>query len=96
LQIEKATEKIIEVPIFIPPSFTDKIKLLPSKIELICQLGLSQYDNINASDFRIELPYYSLNRLKETPVANLKITVAPDKASHIRLKPNTVEVFITE
>ena len=96
LQVERATEKILEVPVFIPTSFADKIKIIPSKIELIFLTGLSQYDRISPSDFRIELPYYNLSRLKDTPNIELKITVSSDKASHIRLKPNTVEVFITE
>lgn len=96
VEIEKATEKIIEVPIFIPPSIAEKIKVIPSAVELICQIGLSGYDMLSAENFRVELPYYSINRIKDNPNLELKVTVNNSKASNIRLNPNDVEVFLIE
>ncbi len=93
IPVEKFTEKEVKVPLEIKnkPEGT-KIKLFPSEIKVSFLVGLSEFENINSSNFRVTVDYEKI-----TP-ANSSLQVALDtKPAYIqllRIYPESVEYLI--
>jgi len=93
IEVEKYTEKELNVPVEIlnkPPGVD--LKLFPSEIKLLCNVGLSRFDQIKSSDFGIAVDYKSIT----ADVNSLLITIykQPEFIQHIRLNPERVEFLI--
>jgi YbbR domain-containing protein len=93
IEVEKYTEKELSVPIEIlnkPPGVD--LKLFPSEIKLLCNVGLSRFDKIKSSDFGIAVDYKSIT----ADVNSLLITIykQPEFIQNIRLNPERVEFLI--
>ncbi len=93
INVEKFTEKELKVPIHIinqPPNL--KIKLFPSEVKLNFLVGLSEFDNINSSDFKVVVDY----ALIDSGSSNLAIRVEskPVFIDLVRIKPESVEFLI--
>lgn len=93
IEVEKYTEKELRVPVEIlnkPPDVD--LKLFPSEIKLLCNVGLSRFDQIKPSDFGIAVDYKSITN----DVNSLLITIykQPEFIQNIRLNPERVEFLI--
>lgn len=91
--IEKFTEKVLDVPVTIinvPDSLI--LKTFPRKINLSCQVGLSNFALLQADMFTLQVDYNSIvlgvSRLQ------VELTKQPHFIRGVNLKPKTVEYLI--
>ncbi len=92
--IEKFTEKTLSVPvkvINIPDSLN--LKLFPNKITVVCQVGLSKFENLQSSMFRAEVDYEQVMDQKTDKMA-VKLVTVPDYVKSFSFSPKTVEYLI--
>ncbi|MBT3385948.1 MAG: hypothetical protein HN778_11020 [Prolixibacteraceae bacterium] len=93
IPVEKFTEKKLNVFIEVinKPDGT-KIKLFPSEITVTFLVGLSEFENITANDFKLFVDYNSITNDGK----NLKIDVdsEPENIQMVRILPETVEYLI--
>ena len=92
--IEQFTEKTIQLPveiINIPGNF--RMQAFPRYVQLTCQVGLSNYEKLDASMFRAEVDYAER---KEEPSNKLKVVIRrqPVFVQAVRFSPKTVEYII--
>lgn len=92
--VDRLVEKKVQVPIR-PEGFPkDQILLpIPQEVEVTFQVGMNNYRNITADNFVVVANYNDLmkNGSSRCP---LRIRIAPDKVSRVRLNPNKVEYVI--
>lgn len=93
IPVEKFTEKEIKIPIHVKnkPDNT-KIKLFPSEIELTMLVGLSEFENVEATLFEVIVDYADIISKKE----NLEVAIQkkPAYIEVIRFSPEIVEYLI--
>ena len=93
--IEKYTEKTLSVPITVnnlPDSI--EMQIFPRKIQLTCQVGLSNFDPLQSGMFSAYVDYNDfLPGITRLPVS---IGEQPNFVRAIRYKPKTVEFLIDE
>ena len=91
--VEKFTEKEIKIPIQIrnKPEKAN-IKLFPSEIKLTILVGLSEFENVDASKFEVFVDYKN----NKTEIENLEVTVQSKlpNVQIIRFTPESVEHLI--
>lgn len=95
MEMEEYTEKEFTVPITVKNSDL-KIKLLPDQVEVKCVVGLSKYDNLNASD--IEL-YVNLDESLISPGKNvvpIAVSRMPLFVRNMIFDPKAAQYFIIE
>jgi hypothetical protein len=93
IDVEKFTEKELKVPIQIKNRPTNvNLKLFPSEIKVSCMVGLSEFDNINPSDFSAVVDYNSIS--DETIKLAITIESKPSFIELNRFAPQTVEYLI--
>ena len=93
IQVEKFTEKELVIPIRIKNnSDTFNIKLFPSEIKLAVLVGLSEFEEIDASKFEVFIDY---NNIKPE-VKNLEVIVQSTipNIKVLRITPANVEYLI--
>ena len=93
IDVEKYTEKEIKVPIQIRNKPNNvNVKLFPSDINLICLVGLSEFETLNASNFNVAVDF------KEITAENKNLTVQvvsmPSNVELVRFSPESVEFLI--
>lgn len=93
IDIEKFTEKEIWIPIEVQnkPGGT-KIKLFPSGIKLNCLVGLSEFENITANDFKASVDYKTVSQ--NTNKLTVTLEKKPSYIEVIRHSPEAVEYLI--
>lgn len=93
IEVEKFTEKELKIPIQIKNKPADvNLKLFPSEVNVKCLVGLSEYQNIVATDFTATVDYETI----DDETKNLPVTI-DSKLSFIELVrsiPETVEFLI--
>lgn len=93
IEVEKFTEKELKIPIQIKNKPADvNIKLFPSEVKVTCLIGLSEFDNINSTNFTAIVDYNSIN----TTSSNLaiQVDVQPSFIELMRFTPESVEYLI--
>jgi hypothetical protein len=92
MQIRKYTEAVFNVPVKVNGSILP-IRIFPDQVEVTCQVPLSDYRQIDASNFNAEVTASpsELSINKRLPVILTKI---PRNVRSIRLKPDQVEYII--
>jgi hypothetical protein len=90
------SEKKFEVPI-VGINFPKDKRLLtfPSKATVTFQVGSSHYQQIQASDFSIEIPYEELRNYNFDKY-NLRLTRMPREVRNPRISPNQVDFLIEQ
>ncbi len=96
LPVEKYTEATIQVPIEIrnkPPDIN--IKLIPSTVDLKCNVVLSRYNLLKSSDFTLSVEYKSI---EENKSGRLRVIVSrkPSYIHKIDFKPKYVDFIIEQ
>ncbi len=92
--VEQFTEKTIQIPITainIPDSI--QIKTFPQSVQLICQVGLSNYDKLHPSSFKVVVNYNEIFQ-SETGKLKVEIIMQPDFIRAVNFTPKTVEYLI--
>lgn len=92
--IEQFTEKTIQIPvemINLPPTY--RMQSFPRFIQLTCQVGLSNYDKLDATMFRAIVDY---NELRDVQSNKLRVVISkqPVFVQAVRFTPKTVEYII--
>ncbi|WP_297089883.1 CdaR family protein [uncultured Draconibacterium sp.] len=93
IEVEKYTEKQLRLPIQVINKPADiNIKLFPSELTLTCLVGLSEFDNISAANFRAVIDYQAISdNESRLPV---KISNKPSFVQISRFAPESVEYLI--
>ena len=92
--IEKFTEKSLFVDVRVAKGMR-KIKYFPTKVKVTFQVGLSQFDLVNSSDFHIEAGLDSTTAPGVTS-APLILKQHPGHVRSIRIFPNQVDFLYVE
>lgn len=92
IPVERFTEKKIRIPITLKniPEGTN-VKIFPSVADVSFLVGLSDYENISASDFKVVADFDSA-RNKET--LEVVVEEKPDFIQQLRVSPQNVEFLI--
>jgi len=93
-KVEKFTEQTLEVPVKVknvPSSY--KISTFPSKVKVIFQVGLSDFNKVNENDFEVICDY---NSIESNGVDYLipKINTKPSFVSSAKIVPNKIEFLL--
>jgi hypothetical protein len=94
INIEQSTEKTILVPVQsenLPENFN--LRTFPSKIQLNCQVGLSNYEKLQPDFFKVSVDY---NEILNSETGKLKVEIVrqPDFVTAVTFSPKTVEYLI--
>lgn len=93
IEVEKYTEKQLKLPIQVVNKPADvSIKLFPSELTLNCMVGLSEFDNISAANFRAVIDYSSISDNESR--LSVKIATKPSFVEITRYTPESVEYLI--
>jgi hypothetical protein len=93
IPVEKFTEKKINLPIQVKNKPLEaRIKLFPSEAEVSFLVGLSDYENINSSDFKAFVDYKQAGSNRET--LDVIIDKQPPFIKIFRVSPQSVEFLI--
>ena len=93
LPVERFTEKEITVPIKVKNKPEDiSVKLFPSEVKISFLVGMSEYENITATDFSAFVDYNKTDQNPETLEINMEMQ--PPFIQMIRVSPQEVEFLI--
>ena len=96
LPVDIYTEKTVEVPIVGVNFPVDRIlRTFPSKVKVTFQVGLSQFRNVTADDFQIEVSYEELMKLG-TDKYSIKLKSYPSIVNQLRVNPTEVDFLIEQ
>ncbi len=91
---EEYTELEFKLPVFVlnePISYA--VKLFPSEVKLVFNVGFSEYQNITPDQFKLVVNYFDLDKSTNSR-AIIKIDQMPDQISSIRIIPQSVDYII--
>lgn len=96
LPVDVYVQKTVEVPV-VGVNFPSNMLLraFPSKVKVTFQVGSRKFNDFNASDFAIYVPYDELRRLGSEKY-NLKLNHYPEGVNNIRMSPTQVDFLIEE
>lgn len=93
--VEKTFQHVEILPIDVPDSL--RLRLFPSSVQVSCNVNVSQYKQLKKENFVLTVSYNDLtcgNRIQNRlPVV---IGSSPRTATHITLRPDSVEYIIEE
>ncbi|WP_394907221.1 CdaR family protein [uncultured Mesonia sp.] len=90
---EKFTEGRVEVPIqIINKPQKGELSIFPKKIEVIYQVSLRNFDQVNTQDFQVICDYAKIGENDNFMIAKLK--QKPEQVTHVRLSLNKVNFVI--
>ncbi len=89
VRVDQVTEKEIYVPILIPDSLSGKIRIFPSEVLVKVNLGLSQYEEVNSDDFKVELKWEA----GQKNTREVEVTTLPDFVVYITHNPKSVDFY---
>lgn len=96
IKTEEFTEKTFNIPIKIsnaPNNYT--VRLFPSSVEIMVQVGLSQYAQLEKSDFEINIDYQELTK-SQSGSFSVFLTKEPDNIINYRIMPEIVQFLIEQ
>jgi hypothetical protein len=93
--VEKTFARVRVEPMLEPDSL--KLRTFPSMVQLSCNVNLSQYKELSADDFVLTVSYADIptdgTTVNKLPI---RVTGHPDAATHIRIRPDSVEYILEE
>lgn len=94
-RIEAQTEKKLEVPIEIRNigDTTRTVNILPKKIEVVCMVGLSRYDQLSAEDFTAYVDFQQ-GKLQDQEGLRVRLDQTPPFVQQVHFYPRTVDYII--
>ncbi len=94
IQVEQVTEKSLFIPLHIRNAPADSLRYFPEVVKVTCVVGLSDYNNINANDFRLEIDLARVESNAGKNTAPIVITQQPPYVISVRFSPKSAEFFI--
>ena len=97
IQVEQFTEKSLFVPLELknrPQG--DSLRYFPQRVKVTCVVGLSQYDRVDPSDFRLVADLQGTPVGKERNRVTIELTERPPFVKSVQYTPQMVEFFIVE
>ena len=96
LPVDIYTEKTVEVPLRGINFPADKVlRAFPSKVQVTFQVGVSQFRQITAEDFHINVSYEELLDLGNNKYT-VKLRSIPKGVNHVRFNPEQVDFLIEQ
>ena len=93
IDVEKYTEKEIKIPVLVRNKPDNvNIKLFPSEVKVTCLVGLSEFENLTANDFKAVVDFDNTNG--DTKNLNVKIEQRSSFIQLVRFTPESVEYLI--
>jgi len=92
--VEKFTERTLEIPVKVknvPNSYT--ISTFPSKVKVVFQIGLSDFNKINENDFEV-ICDYSIVESDAVDYLIPKINSKPNLVGSVKIVPNKIEFLL--
>lgn len=90
LEVEKITEKTIEVPVSIINTSSDEVVIYPKKIKVNCQMKLSDFNKITQDDFVMICDYDKRN----DGYIEVELLEKPSSVSMVKIEKKRVEYLI--
>jgi YbbR domain-containing protein len=92
--IEQFTEKTIQIPISVS-NLPDNLKLqtFPPNIQLICKVGLSNYEKLQSNSFKAQVNYKEISKA-ESDKLKVDLVKQPNFIRVVNFTPKTVEYLI--
>jgi hypothetical protein len=94
LSVESYTEKSLFVPVSLKNAPADSLKVFPDKIKISFVVGLSQYDSVHYTDFKLEADLKASSLEKGKNTVPVRLVQAPGSVKNVLLSRNSVEFFI--
>lgn len=94
LTIEKFTEGVVEVPVYVNHLISkDSLQIKPSIVKLTFLVALSNFSKVTSSQFKV---YADADDLKNKKNNKLKLNVllAPDFVKNVKIEPEYIEYII--
>ena len=93
IEVEKYTEKEIKIPVEImnKPEGVN-LKIFPSEVKVLFNVGLSRFDKVKVSDFGVSVDYNSI--IADVNSLMVSIYKQPEFVQNIRINPERVEFLI--
>lgn len=97
IPIEEFTEKRFKLPVICedqPPN--SLVRTLPTYIEVVCNVPMSRFKEINVSDFEIRIPFADFEANIASGQLPIYLSRQPLDVSHVVLQPNRIEFIIEQ
>ncbi len=96
IDVEQFTQKSLEVPIqIINAPDTLLLTIHPSKTKITCRVGLSNYDKVDATQFKAVADFTKVD-VNNSNYAPVKLTQVPDFVNNTNAQPQNVEFIISQ
>ncbi len=96
IDVEQFTQKALEVPIqIINAPDTLLLTIHPSKTKITCRVGLSNYDKVDATQFKAVADFTKVD-VNNSNYAPVKLTQVPDFVNNTNTQPQNVEFIISQ
>jgi hypothetical protein len=89
LIVDQVTEKEIYVTVTLPDSLSGEVRIFPNEVLVKINLGLSEYDQVSASDFEVTLK----KPIKGQNVQEVIVSKQPDYVNYISHTPKSVDFY---
>jgi len=99
VEVNIETEQYTERSLFVPVSILnapDSLQIFPENIRVNCVVGLSQYNAVKDSLFRLEADLKGIPLNTTNNTVPIQLTRFPDFVKNIHFSPQSVEFFIVE
>ncbi len=93
ISVEQLTEKSFFVPIALLNT-KDSIRFFPTKVKITFSVALSQFDQVQPSDFELAADFAEIQPGSNTNTLPIQIKKQASTISNLRFKPNSIEFFI--
>ncbi|MCB0628953.1 MAG: hypothetical protein R2824_05940 [Saprospiraceae bacterium] len=94
LSVESYTEKSLFIPVSLKNAPADSLKVFPDKIKISFVVGLSRYDSVHYTDFKLEADLKAASLEKGKNTVPVRLVKAPGSVKNVLLSRNSVEFFI--
>ncbi|MDR1407215.1 MAG: YbbR-like domain-containing protein [Tannerella sp.] len=96
IPVEEFTEKRLQIPVRcrnMPDNYN--LRVFPSSVEVICNIPMSKYKDLENSDVEIQIPFQEFDANRASGSVPIRLTKYPEWIINPLINPGTVE-FILE
>jgi hypothetical protein len=90
--VEQFTQKKIFVPVSLVHA-APNVRVFPARIQLICSVGLSHFEQLSSDDFAAEADIAGQRPSKDNNTVAVQIIRQPLYIEHVRFSPHALEFF---
>ncbi|MDR0757336.1 MAG: YbbR-like domain-containing protein [Tannerella sp.] len=96
IPVEEFTERRFQVPVGcknLPATYN--LRVFPSSVEVICNVPMSRYKDLESDDLKIQIPFQEFDSNRASGELDVRLTRHPAWIANPQINPGTVE-FILE